>query len=137
MIRILISLLTVATLSGCVKDEPTPPENYLEEYQISMDHIEVPDQVAPDQPLVVKLHGIVGPNSAYSFDHADTVQSVSVYELKLFGVQDTNPDMSHLQVLIEWRGREFVKQPPHVDQVRVVVHQPDGTILKQIVPVVP
>jgi len=38
-------------------------------------------------------------------------------------------------VVIEWVGREFLKQPPHASSVEVILHQPDGSVLKEVVPI--
>ena len=133
MIRFLLVAILLVLFGGCGEDELGAPEKVWVEYQISLDRIEAPDSVAPTEPLVVNLSGIIGPNTGYWFDHADTVATDSLFDLTLFGIHDETPGLQTLSVLIEWNGRPFVKQPPHSDSVRIVVHQPDGSILENTV----
>ncbi|MCF8068530.1 MAG: hypothetical protein K9L30_08105 [Desulfobacterales bacterium] len=76
------------------------------------------------------MHGIVGGNPSNGFHHVDTIESASVFELTLFGGHNTDPNLIWPQVLVEWDGREFVKQPPHTNPVRVVLHQADGSVIE-------
>ena len=130
MKQIMLMFLAILFVSGCSSEESVIPEDYLVEYQLSMERVEVPAQVLENEPLVVKLHGIVGGNPSYAFDHVDTIESASEFELALFGVHNTNPNLMWPQVVVEWHGREFVKQPPHANPVRVVLHQADGSVLE-------
>lgn len=131
-----VSLLTAALMlmNGC--NDPEEPD-YLIEYQISMNSMSIEPLASADDPLVVRLTGIIGADTSYMFDHAVISESASTYELTLFGIHNTDPDLYHLAVLVEWNGREFLKQPPHADTVRVAFHQPDGTELVETVVVRP
>lgn len=131
-----IALLTTALLlmGGC-NDAEEP--NYLIEYPIGMNAMAVEPLASPDDPLAVRLTGTIGPDTSYWFDHAVISESASTYEITLFGIHDIDPAVFYVATLVEWRGREFLKQPPHADTVRVVFHQPDGTELVETVAVRP
>lgn len=124
-------LATLGLLLTACTDEG--PSDYLVEYQIGMDSMEVVAPALPDDPLVVKLTGTVGPDTRYRFDHAQLVETPDTFEITLFGLRDDDPDHAHLPVLVEWRGREFTKQPPHAASVHVIYHQPDGSTLEEFV----
>ena len=136
MKQIMMLLVAVLVVPGCSSEESVISADYLVEYQMSMERIEAPAQISVDQPLVVKLHGIVGGNPSYGFDHVDIVESESVFDLTLFGVHNEDPNLSWPQVVVEWHGREFIKQPPHSNPVSVVLHQADGSVLEAEVTVV-
>lgn len=124
-------LATLGLLLTACTDE-VPPE-YLVEYQIGMESMEVVPPASPAESLVVKLTGIIGADTRYSFDHAELVETTGTYEITLFGLRDDDPDHAHLPVLVEWRGREFIKQPPHAATIHVIYHQPDGSTLEEFV----
>ena len=117
-------------LTACTDE--TPPD-YLVEYQIAMDSMEVVPPATPADPLVVKLTGTIGADTRYSFDHAELVETPGTYEITLFGLRDDDPDHMHLQALVEWQGHEFIKQPPHAATIHVIYHQPDGRTLEEFV----
>lgn len=123
-------------LAGC-GDDAVDPDQYLVEYQIGMQSMAVDAVVDPEAPLVVRLTGVIGRDTGYWFDHAVISETDSTYEMTLFGLRDVDPDHAHAQVLIEWQGRPFTKQPPHADRVRFVVHQPGGGVLEETVAVRP
>ncbi len=126
---ILVSLLVIA-LAGCGDDVDFAPDRYLVEYQIGMQSMVVDPVVDPAAPLVVRLTGVIGPDTGYWFEREVISETDSTYEMTLFGRHDTDPHHAHAQVLIEWQGRPFTKQPPHADRVRFVVHQPGGGVLE-------
>jgi len=132
MKRIAASVLVLAALAGCGEEEEP---DYLVEYQIGMSSMEVIPPASPNEPLSVRLTGIIGPDSRYAFDHAVIDETAASYELTLFGVRNEDPDAVFLPVVIEWVGREFLKQPPHASSVEVILHQPDGSVLKEVVPI--
>jgi len=131
-----ITLLTAALLvmAGC--NDPEEP-NYLVEYPISMNSMAVEPLASPDDPLAVRLTGVIGPDTSYWYDHAVISESASTYEITLFGIHNVDPAVSYIATLVEWRGREFLKQPPHADTVRVIFHQPDGAEMVETVAVRP
>lgn len=117
-------------LTACTDE--VPPD-YLVEYQIGMESMEVVPPASPAESLVVKLTGIIGADTRYSFDHAELVETPGTYEITLFGLRDDDPDRAHLPFLVEWQGREFIKQPPHASTIHVIYHQPDGSTLEEFV----
>lgn len=132
MRRTALLWVLLLAVSGCGTDEEP---SYLVEYQIGMSSMEVIPPADATEPLVVRLTGIIGPDTRYRFDHADVVALPDRYEITLFGVRDDTPGQWAVLVLVEWSGREFRKQPPHGDSIRVVLHQPDGTTLEEVVEV--
>ena len=137
MSRVVVLAMILILSCGCSGDKVTPPQDYLVEYQIGVDRIEVPASIAPTEELVVALHGVIGASGSYSFDHMEVVDSDSRFELTAIGIHDETPGQVVTYPANEWHGREFVKMPPHVGPVRVVFHQPDGTCIEEIVEVVP
>lgn len=121
---------------GC-GDEAVDPDQYLVEYQIGMQSMAVDAVVDPEAPLVVRLTGVIGPSTRYDYNRAVISETDSTYELTLYGLRNDDPHMAHLNVLVEWRGYPFTKQPPHADRVRFVVHQPGGSDLDETVVVRP
>ena len=134
MIRMFAASILLLALCGC-GDETAPPENYLVEYQIGVERIEVPPSIAPTDTLVAALYGVIGPNGSYGFDHMEFVRTESLFNMTAFGIHNQTPDHPWPQIVIQWRGAEFVKLPPHAGSVRVVFHQPDGSIVEEVVSV--
>jgi hypothetical protein len=114
-----------------------PPENYLVEYQIGVYRIEVPSSIAPTDTLVAALYGVIGPDGSYGFDHMEFVKTDFLFDMTAFGIHNQTPGLAWPQMIVQWRGAEFVKLPPHADSVRVVFHQPDGSIVEEVVSVNP
>jgi hypothetical protein len=133
---ILVGLLVIA-LVGCGDDVDFAPDRYLVEYRIGMQSMAVDPVVDASAPLVVRLTGVIGPDTGYWFERAAISETDSTYEMTLFGLHDADPHHAHAQVLVEWQGRQFTKQPPHADRVRFVVHQPGGGVLEETVVVRP
>lgn len=123
-------------IAGC-GDDAVDPDQYLVEYQIGMQSMAVDAVVDPAAPLVVRLTGVIGPNTRYDYHRAVISETDSTYELTLYGLRNDDPNVAHLNVLMEWQGYPFTKQPPHADRVRFVVHQPDGGVLEETVAVRP
>ena len=135
MARFILVFSVLLVICGCGKDEVSP-ENYLVEYQIGVELIEVPLEVALTDSLVVRLYGFIGSDGSYRFDHMETVETDSLFEMTAFGIHDQTPGLMWPAMIIQWRGREFVKLPPHGGGVvRVVFNQPDGSTVEELVAV--
>jgi hypothetical protein len=133
---ILVGLLVIA-FAGCGDDVDFAPDRYLVEYQIGMHSMAVDPVVDASAPLVVRLTGVIGPSTRYDYNRAVVSETDSTYELTLYGLRNDDPNALHLNVLVEWQGYPFTKQPPHADSVRFVVHQPGGGVLEETVVVRP
>jgi hypothetical protein len=133
---ILVGLLVIA-LVGCGDDVDFAPDRYLVEYRIGMQSMAVDPVVDASAPLVVRLTGVIGPDTRYDYHRAVVGETDSTYELTLYGLRNDDPNALHLNVLMEWQGYPFTKQPPHADRVRFVVHQPGGGVLEETVAVRP
>ena len=129
-------MLLLLLVVGCGENKPLPPEDYMIEFQIPMSSMTVDPPAFPSDPVVVKLSGIIGPDSRYQFDHAEIEETPSSFEISLIGVRNADPNTGFLDVLVEWVDQEFQKQPPHSNRVHVVFHQPNGEILEETVVVV-
>ena len=133
MNRLATLFLASLAIAGCGGDDPSDVQKVEVEYQISVGNIEVPSTISPNEPLPVRIYGFIGPNSCYRFDREETIEEEGLFDLTFFGIQDKSPGIQCLAVLIEWKGREFVKQPPHTNPVKVVVHQPNGETIEETV----
>ncbi len=136
MKSLILAAAFALTIAGCSGDA-VDPDRYLVEYQIGMQSMTVDAVVDPAAPLVVRLTGIIGPDTRYDYNHAVISETDSTYELTLYGLRNDDPHAAHLNVLVQWQGYPFTKQPPHADRVRFVVHQPGGGVLDETVAVRP
>lgn len=131
MKRLALVAFLFGSFVGCGGRDEEPA--YLVEYQIGMQSMEVIPPASASDPLVVRLTGIVGPDTRYSFERAVVNASEAEFELTLFGLRNDDPRSAFIPVVDEWFGREFEKQPPHAPSIRVILHQPDGGTLEEMV----
>lgn len=124
-----LMLVFLLALAGCSNAQPVEKDEPMEQYQIKVDSLVVPMSAGATDTIEVAVHCLIGPNACYGFDRADLVNTPEKFEMTFFGLHDTESMCA--QVLVEWRGKIFSKPPPHGDEVEFVVHQPDGSTLKE------
>lgn len=133
MKQLAVFLMLVLAVAGCSDHDATSPESYLVTYQIGMDRMEIVAPESQSEPLIVRLFGVIGPDTRYAFDHAVISATATDYELTLYGVRNDDPELGFIPVIVEWNGREFIKPAPSASTVHVVLHQPDGSALEETV----
>jgi hypothetical protein len=118
-------------IADCASDMQGPERVFV----IRVQRVEAPESIAPDQPLPLAFHGMIGPDLCHVFDRFEALQSASRLDLTLHGRFEGGGACA--QAISELRGRQFVKSPPHAGtEVLVVVHQPDGSTLQTSVQIV-
>jgi len=81
--------------------------------------------------LQLRLYGFVGPNGCYSFSKFESSQTNSNLDLTVWG-KYTPADVC-ATVIIEMRGTKYPVVPVSKGTFEIVIHQPDGTTLKDTI----
>jgi hypothetical protein len=102
---------------------------------VAVERVEAPDVIAPDAPLPIAVHGVIGPDLCYAFHSFRTERTPARIDLTVLGVH--RKDEVCAQAISELRGETFEAPPPFADSVLVVVHLPDGNALEHRVRVEP
>ncbi len=112
-----------------------PPTTFI----VQIDSVLVPSSVEPDEPTMLKLFGIIGPNLCYRFKGFEAEKTNSRLDLTVFGIV---PDLMNLRCAAaisvlrgedHSQGKEYFVAPPLSDPFLVVIHQPDGSTLEKTI----
>jgi hypothetical protein len=106
----------------------TEPENDYTFFRINVDKITHPDTLSINDTLIIKFYGFVGPNGCHSFSHFELKEKLNQMEITVWGYRP-NFDTNCTTVLIYLHGREFKTLLQQNGIHRIIVHQPDNSLL--------
>jgi hypothetical protein len=113
------------TLVSCFKGER------VEYYIVKIDSISAPDTVSMRDTLTIKLWAIIGYNTSYRFSLFEAKRTINQLDLTVWGKHLI--DAISLQVVVDWRGKEYDIYPVYSPLLTIKIHQPDGSILQDTV----
>lgn len=127
--EIILSVFLCALLiSGC--SESTEPDS-VEYFKINIDSVQSLNSISLGDTLQLRLYGFVGSNGCYSFSKFESSQTNSNLDLTVWG-KYTPADVC-ATVIIEMRGTKYPVVPVSKGTFEIVIHQPDGTTLKDTI----
>jgi len=113
------------TLVSCFKGERG------EYYIVKIDSIAVPDTITRKDTLTMKLWATIGPNTSYDVSHFEVRKTLRQLDLTVWGIHLI--DAVSLQMVVDWRRKEYDIYPVYSPLLTIKIHQPDGSILQDTV----
>jgi len=121
----LLLFLILCQLVSCFKSER------VEYYIVKIDSISVPDTITRKDTLTMKLWANIGSNTSYRFSHFEANKTIHQLDLTIWGKHLL--DIASLQIVVDWRGKEYYIYPVFGPLFTIKIHQPDGSILQDTI----
>ena len=118
----------LAILLAC---EPTAPDRS-RKFIVRVDSIVAPATIAPNDTLIVWFFGYVGSDGCSYVEHVDKYLTVAELRVTFRGKFDGRPDVACTMAPVSLHHPEVVL-PPRSSPFRIIVLQPDGTLLQRTV----
>jgi hypothetical protein len=127
----LFALLVSSLLVAC--EEQAPDATFV----IDVERIEAPAALPPGA-FEIQLHGVIGPDLCFVFDHYETERTPNRIEITAIGRSHRRAERVCAQAISELRGEPpVVVTPPFQGPFTVSVHRPDGSTLEVEIPSAP
>ena len=120
----------LATLQGC---EPTAPDRS-RKFIVRVDSIVAPATIASNDTLIVWFFGYVGNDGCSYVEHIDRYLTVTELRVTFRGKYDGRPDVACTMAPVSLQHPEVVL-PPRNSPFKIIVLQPDGTLLQRAIAV--
>ncbi len=127
--------LILMTSSSLMAISSCSDERWHEEYrQIQVDSLVIERHPGASDTLCMSFYGLIGASSCSSFSHFDVVRDSFSLELTLWGVRRwEHEDDCRLPVAFHLNGRQYCTTSLYPGMMHVLVHQPDGSVLRDSV----
>jgi hypothetical protein len=123
----------VGVLGAC--SEGTHPEFFAQRYVIEVDSLAVPGALAAGDTIEALFWGYVGPNSCHVFEGFEEELSENRIDLRLWTKYFRRTGYGCREELVYLEGESYTIGPLPAGAFTLVVHQPDGTAIEQVVTV--
>ena len=120
-------LLTFMTVGCSTADNGNNTRD--KDFIIRVDSVEAPSSASSSDTLHITLHGIVGPDGCYRFDHIEADRQPDTLKLTAWGIHHDGICTQAVVALHE----PYRIDPPLEDPFVIAVRQPDGSVLKNTV----
>lgn len=110
---------------GCSTLTGTEDNRNVEQVAAEVDSLDVPARISPSDTLTVRMHGTVGSNSCYSFDHFDVERSTQQLRVTPVVQHVVEEGAACLTVVIPVNEAYTAAPPFEEGTLTVVVPQPD------------
>ncbi len=121
------SICIIATtffLLGCDKGV----ENTSSEFIVRVDSISHTSFAALNDTIAIRFFGTIGPDGCYSFSHFQTATEASSLDITAYGQHKLASVCP--QVMVYLAGKEYRFTPAQMGWLKINVHQPDNTVLR-------
>ena len=125
---LLSALESTILLSGC----STEPQTENVEYIVDVDSVQCPATATVNEPVTINLYGTIGTSGCYSFSRFETRKQSMQLDLTVWGIFNrTGPPYPYCPtVMVYLGGMPFTFQPPERGNFTIVIHNHDGTVLR-------
>ena len=106
----------------------TEPENDYINFKIKVDKLTLPDTVSVNDSLSIIFDGFVGSDGCHRFTHFEVNEKVNELEITVWGSRP-NFDTVCSTVMVDLDGKEYKTLLQHKGIHRIVIHQPDNSLL--------
>ncbi len=119
----------ILAFTGCTTEPDRNPGDFI----IKVDSVNYAGAAAVGDTVTMRLYGFIGPDGCYSFSHfEDNLQPLNL-DLTVWGHHAENTACT--QVMIYMDGKEFQIPITRMGWFFVNIHQPDGTLLRDSIPI--
>jgi len=120
-------VMAVLSLTSC-ESEKGPEYSF---YRISVDSIQVPENVQAGDSFEIRFYGLVGTDGCHQFSRFDTEMNSAMLSVELWGRRTTGENIAcpHVMVYLEGRALELTVDQP--GEYMLEVRQPDGNPLER------
>ena len=124
-IIILFSLVFILFMDSC----STEPENEYIDFKIKIDKISLPDTISVNDTLAIKFDGIVGTDGCHSFKKFEVINKSNEIHITVWG-QKPNYETGCPDVMVYLNGKEYKIRLSKTGNYKIIVLQPDNSVLK-------
>ena len=117
-------IATAFFLLGCDKGVEYASSKFIVRVD-SLSHVAF---AALNDTIAIRFFGTIGPDGCYSFSHFETATHTSALDITVYG-QHQEASVCP-QVMVYLAGREFRFIPAQMGWLKVNVHQPDNSVLR-------
>ncbi len=119
----------IVALAGCTTEPDRNPGDFI----IKVDSVNLVGVPAVGDTVTMRLYGFIGPDGCYSFSHFDDHLQPLRLDLTAWGHHAEATGCPH--VLIYMDGKEYKIPITRMGWFLVNIHQPDGTLLRDSIPI--
>ncbi len=103
-------------------------ENASSEFIVRVDSLSHTGFAAMNDTTAIRFFGTIGPDGCYSFSHFEAATHASALDITVYGQHEEASACP--QVMVYLGGKEFRFIPAQMGWLKINVHQPDNTILR-------
>lgn len=111
----------------------TGPDEQYRDYLVKVDKIRHPDTVSVNDTIRIKLDGFIGNNGCHHFSRFEADTRPLQLDLKVWARAESSKEMACAEVMVYLYGREYAAPAKERGTFRIIIHQPDGSILSDSV----
>lgn len=121
-------VICVAVVSASCSDSTKPDTEYLGEYQVNVDYLEMPDTISTGDTLTLYIAGTTNPSGCISSMHCNAVRESHYLELTVWAdVYRWIGSGPPLPCGVVWG--DYGASPPFFEgYFRVIINQPDDSV---------
>ena len=117
-------VITVALFVSC----QNLVENATTEFMIRVDNVVHPSFAASNDSISLRFFGTIGPDGCHSFSHFGVDRSTLQLDITVWGQRSTASACPAVMVYLG--GRQYAFVPGQMGWFKIIVHQPDGSIIR-------
>ncbi|RPI12952.1 MAG: hypothetical protein EHM58_19370 [Ignavibacteriae bacterium] len=131
LINLLILILIAFTIPACPLLGDIMGSYGDEYFRVQIDSVSVPASITLNDNLEVRLWGVVGKDSCYSFSHFQSSVKDNDLNLTAWGYLRDTYRVSCAQGNVLLDGKIYNVTPQNRGIFRINIHQPDGTVVSK------
>jgi hypothetical protein len=122
-----VFLLGFIILNYCTT-EPDQDDPRYASFKIKVDKISIPDTISSSDTLTLKFWGLVGTDGFHKFEEFETKLIGNDLHITLWGTKP-NFETACPTVMVYLDGKEFKTTINQSGNYRIIIHQPDNSLL--------
>jgi hypothetical protein len=124
MKSLIVAICAVTMLANCNKGV----ESQFTPFVVKVDSIAHTSFAASNDTIVVRFFGTIGNDGCHSFSHFETARQALQLDVTVWGQRQEASACPAVMVYLE--GREYKFVPAQMGWLKIIVHQPDGSAIK-------
>jgi hypothetical protein len=124
LLKCLLVIFVVLLIYSC----STEPENDYIVFKIKVDKLTFPDTVSVNDSLTILFDGFVGSDGCHRFTHFEEIEKVNELQITVWGSKP-NFDIVCPAVIVNLDGKEYNTLFKQIGIHKIVIHQPDNSLL--------
>jgi hypothetical protein len=124
MKSLIVAIFAVTMLANCNEGV----ESQFTRFVVRVDSIAHTSFAASNDTIGVRFFGTIGNDGCHSFSHFETARQALRLDVTVWGQRQEASACPGVMVYLE--GKEYKFVPAQMGWLKIIVHQPDGSVIK-------